>query len=88
MGCPYAINTTMFEGFKTTLDSIIWPLDEKYVGQRLVKEFIQKKEVSFLYQYEALFFKLFDFLPTEIADQTSIHLNHSQLKQSYKPTSQ
>lgn len=41
-----------------------------------------------MYQYEALFFKLFDFLPTEIADQTSIHLNHSQLKQSYKPASQ
>lgn len=41
-----------------------------------------------MYQYEALFFKLFDFLPTEIADQTSIHLNHSQLKQSFRPVSQ
>ena len=44
MGCPYAINTTMFQGFKTKLDLLMPVLDEQYVGKRLVKEFIEKKE--------------------------------------------
>lgn len=43
IGCPYAINTTMFQGFRTRLDFIFRVLDEKYVGKRLVKEFIEKK---------------------------------------------
>ena len=45
MGCPYAINTTMFQGFRTKLDMLIQVLDEKYVGERLVREFIAKKDL-------------------------------------------
>jgi len=37
IGCPYAINTTMFKGFKTKLDFIVRVLDETYVGKRLVE---------------------------------------------------
>lgn len=37
IGCPYAINTTMLEGFKTRLDFIFRILDQKYVGKRLIK---------------------------------------------------
>lgn len=43
IGCPYAINTTMFEGIKTKLDWILPVLDEKYVAKKLVKEFVNKK---------------------------------------------
>jgi short-subunit dehydrogenase len=37
IGCPYAINTTMLEGFKTRLDFLFRVLDPKYVGKRLIK---------------------------------------------------
>ncbi len=37
IGCPYAINTTLLEGFKTHLDFVIRVLDQKYVGKRLIK---------------------------------------------------
>ena len=77
MGCPYAINTTMFTGFKTYLDFFIRILDEKYVGKRLVKEFIAKKEVCFMYLYESLIFRLLSLLPTEVMDFISIHLDVS-----------
>ena len=43
IGCPYAINTTLFEGFKTKYDRLLPVLDESYVGERLVREFINKK---------------------------------------------
>ena len=43
IGCPYAINTTMLQGFRTRLDFLFRILDQKYVGKRLVKEFIEKK---------------------------------------------
>jgi short-subunit dehydrogenase len=58
MGCPYMVRTTMFEGFKTKLEFFLRTLDEGYVGKRLAKEFVQKKEVCFVYQYEAMIFKL------------------------------
>lgn len=64
MGCPYAINTTMFKGFKTKLDQVIRLLDEEYVGKRLTKEFVEKKEVCYIYQHQSIFFKLMDFLPS------------------------
>lgn len=37
IGCPYAINTTMLEGFKTKFDFIFPIMDQKYVGKRLIK---------------------------------------------------
>lgn len=37
IGCPYAINTTMFQGFKTTYEKILPILDENYVADRLVR---------------------------------------------------
>ena len=43
IGCPYAINTTMFEGIKTKIDFVMPVLDEKYVATKLVKEFVNKK---------------------------------------------
>jgi hypothetical protein len=32
IGCPYAINTKLFEGYKSKLDKIFPILDENYVG--------------------------------------------------------
>jgi hypothetical protein len=84
MGCPYVVNTTLFEGFRTKLDFVMLPLKEDYVGKRLVKEFIQKKEICFIYQYESIFFKLIDLFPTELLDPVTIYLNDSNLKNSYK----
>lgn len=43
IGCPYAINTTMFQGFKTKYEKLLPTLDENYVAKRLVKEFVGKK---------------------------------------------
>jgi short-subunit dehydrogenase len=37
IGCPYAINTTMLEGYKTRIDFIFRILDAGYVGKRLIK---------------------------------------------------
>lgn len=37
IGCPYAINTAMFTGFKTRLDFMFRILDEKYVAKRLIR---------------------------------------------------
>jgi hypothetical protein len=36
IGCPYAINTGFFDGFKTKLNLILPMLDEKVVAERLV----------------------------------------------------
>jgi len=43
MGCPFFIKTGMFDGFKTKLDFMFKHLEPKYVGQRLVREFVMKK---------------------------------------------
>jgi short-subunit dehydrogenase len=43
IGCPYAINTTMFKGFKTSYEKFLPTLDEGYVADRLVREFVAKK---------------------------------------------
>jgi all-trans-retinol dehydrogenase (NAD+) len=64
MGCPYMIRTGMFLGFKTKLDFLFRPLEPDYVGKRLIKEFIQKKQVCHLYLYEAVLFKLFNLFPS------------------------
>ena len=37
IGCPYAINTTLFTGFKTKLDFVFRMLDQTYCGKRLVR---------------------------------------------------
>lgn len=43
IACPYAINTTLFQGFKSKVDKFLPVLDENYVGIRLVREFVAKK---------------------------------------------
>ena len=55
-------------------------LDEKYVGKRLVKEFVQKKEICFIYQYEAILFRVFDWLPSGLIDWIQAHLVISDFK--------
>ena len=78
MGCPYAINTTMFKGFRTKLDLIVRVLDEEYVGKRLVKEFVERKEECWMYTHQAFVFKLFSFLPNQIIDFLSVHFDVSR----------
>jgi short-subunit dehydrogenase len=68
IGCPYAINTTMFKGFKTKLDFFVRVLDEKYVGERLVREFVSRKEVCMMYLYEAFMFRILSFMPSQVVD--------------------
>jgi 3-oxoacyl-[acyl-carrier protein] reductase len=80
IGCPYAINTTMIEGFKTHMDFIFRILDQKYVGKRLVHEYIEKKELCYVYEYEALIFKLLTILPTNILDFLAIRMDISSMK--------
>ena len=43
LGCPYAINTTMMEGFKSRMDWFFPVMEQKYVGERLLKEFLMRK---------------------------------------------
>lgn len=43
IGCPYAINTTMFSGFQTRIDWVLRVLREDYVGKRLAREFVARK---------------------------------------------
>ena len=64
MGCPYMIRTGMFLGFKTKLDFLFRQLDPDYVAKRLIKEFIQKKEVCHVYEYEAIVFKILNLFPS------------------------
>jgi short-subunit dehydrogenase len=78
IGCPYAINTTMFKGFKTKLDYVVRILDETYCAHRLVKEFVERKDVCFMYLYEALFFRLLSFMPTQLIDFAAVHLDVSR----------
>ena len=77
IGCPYAINTTMFEGFKTSLSWLFPMMDQDYVGKRLLGEFIQKKEIIYVYQYESLLFKMALFLPANVYDYVANFLDHS-----------
>ena len=64
MGCPYLIRTGMFEGFKTRLDFLFKQLEPNYVGKRLVKEFIQRKDICYIYEYEAFIFRIINLFPT------------------------
>ena len=64
MGCPYMIRTGMFDGFRTKLDLIFRQLEPDYVGKRLVREFIQKKDVCYIYEYEAFLFRVMNLFPT------------------------
>lgn len=68
IGCPYATNTTLFTGFKTKIDKIFPILDEKYVGHRLLNDFIDRKEVCYVGRKHALVPKLMKFFPTFIHD--------------------
>ena len=86
IGCPYAINTTMFQGFRTKLDMVVRVLDEKYVAQRLVKEFVERKEECFMYIHQAYVFKLFSMLPNQVIDFLSVKLDVSRYAQQAKKT--
>lgn len=70
----------MLQGFKTRLDFFFRILDQEYVGQRLVKEFVQKKEVCYIYEYEALLFRLIAMMPTSLVDFCAIKMDISSLK--------
>jgi len=43
ISCPYAINTGMFDGYATKTDKLLPILDEKYVADRLIREYLAKK---------------------------------------------
>ena len=43
IGCPYVINTTMAQGYKTKMDFLLPALDQKYVAQTLISEFVARK---------------------------------------------
>lgn len=64
IACPFAINTGMFHGFKMLIEYIVPILDEAYVGKRLVKEFVARKEICFIYQYAAWILKFAELLPS------------------------
>ena len=78
IGCPYAINTTMFQGVKTKLDKILPILDEKYVAKRLVKEFVNKKEVCYIQRRHTIIINLLKFLPTFVNDWLQINMDESK----------
>ncbi len=80
MACPYMIRTGMFLGFKTKLDFLFRPLEPEYVGKRLVREFLLKKEVCHVYEYEAFLFKVVYFFPSEFWDMLSLKFNISNFE--------
>ncbi len=57
-------------------------LDQRYVGKRLVKEFINRKEMCYIYEFEALLFKFIMFMPSCIQDFCATKLDVSQLQPS------
>ena len=60
-------------------------LDEKYVGKRLVKEFVNKKEVCFIQRRHAIVINLVKFLPTFVNDWIQVQLDESMFpKQAAK----
>lgn len=67
----------MFEGFKTKLDKFLPVLEEKYVAERLIREFINKKEVCFIGRRHGLIVKLSKFLPTFFQDWVIINMDQS-----------
>lgn len=67
----------MFQGFKTKYDKILPVLDQTYVGERLIREFINKKEVCFVGRRHAFISKLSHFLPTPAYDWITINENIS-----------
>ena len=84
MGCPYVVNTTMFLGFKTKIEFIFRHLDEEYVGKRLAKEFVHRKEVSFIYQHQALLFRIIELLPSQVCDYLACNLDISNFEELRK----
>jgi all-trans-retinol dehydrogenase (NAD+) len=68
LGCPYAINTGLFEGFKTKLNLVFPMLEENYVSDRLVREFMRKKEICFIWNSNAFVMRLLRLLPSSISD--------------------
>ena len=77
IGCPYVINTTMFQGAKTKLDWFLPILDEKYVARRLVREFISKKEVCFIQRRHVIILNIVKCLPTFVYDWLQVNLDDS-----------
>ena len=79
IGCPYAINTTLFKGYRTKLDFIFRMLDQTYVAKRLVKEFVARKEACFMYTYQLVLFRLISLFPTHLIDFAAVHLDQTKI---------
>ena len=43
IGCPYAINTTMMNGFSSKMDFFLPVMTPEYVSARLIRDFVAKK---------------------------------------------
>lgn len=67
----------MFHGFKMAIEYIVPVLDEVYVGKRMVKEFVDKKEVCFMYQYAGWVLRLLEMMPSQFIDWTWVYLDNS-----------
>lgn len=74
----------MFQGFKTAYEKILPILDEAYVAERLVREFVNKKEVCFIGRRHAFLVKIFQFMPTYLVDLITIKCNLSDFTQLRK----
>jgi all-trans-retinol dehydrogenase (NAD+) len=77
LACPYAINTGMFHGFSMAIEYVVPVLDEAYVGRRMVREFVGRKEVCFMYQYAGWVLRLLEMMPSQVYDWMWIHLDSS-----------
>lgn len=84
IACPYTINTTLFEGYKTKVDLLFPVLDENYVGIRLIKEFVARKEVCFVGRRHALMMKLLNLFPSTFQDWFYIHIIESDFSAKKK----
>lgn len=67
----------MFHGFQMMLEYVVPILDEVYVGKRMVKEFVNKKEVCFIYQYAGWLLRIVEMMPSQFIDWTWIYFDNS-----------
>lgn len=82
--CPWAIDTGMFEGFKTRLQKIVPLLKPNYVAEVIHSAIINKPEVVFIPEYIGFLSKLVNLLPDYYVDRlyhwadTSEYTNNRQ----------
>lgn len=66
--CPFAINTGMFKGFKTTMQFLFPLLDEQYVAQIVHDGILANRKLVFIPRYLDLVFSAMRMLPLAVSD--------------------